>query len=253
MNRPKACLFDLDETLAESFKPPKPEMTAKVKKLLDFVPVGVITGRTFSWIEPDFLPHLVDSRNIDHLYIFPESSTQCFQWNGSAWNELYAFAIGEVERTRIRKAIEDSVEETGTLKDLPQFGSRFLDKTAMISFACLGYQVPSDMKYTWDPGNKRRKILQAAISQKLPDLEVALGGATTIDVTERGQNKTRGVVWLSEHLRIPPQEMFYVGDALYEGGNDQVVISTGIQTKQTSGPEETLSILDGLLASFEVN
>lgn len=252
MERPRAALFDLDETLAESFKPPQPEMIVRLKKLLDVVPVAVITGRTFSWIEPDFLPRMIDSPHIDRFYVFPESSTQCFQWTGSFWNELYAFAMDEAQRARIKTAIEESVEETGALAGLPEFGPRFLNKTAMVSFACLGYQVPADMRYTWDPGNERRKLLQAAVSKRLPDLEVSLGGATTLDVTQKGQNKTRGVAWLSEHLHISPQEMFYVGDALYEGGNDHVVIATGIRTRQTSGPEETASILDELIASFTV-
>jgi phosphomannomutase len=247
MECPKAALFDLDETLAESFKPPLPGMIECLKKLLDLIPVGVITGRTFSWVEPDFLPLMTDSPHIDRFFAFPESSAQCLQWDGSAWKPLYAFVIAEKERARIRAAIEESVAETNILEGLPRFGERFLEKSGMVSFACLGYQVPADMKYSWDPDNKRRKILQAAIAEKLPDLEVSMGGATTIDVTEKGQDKTHGVRWLSEHLHVPIPDMLYVGDALYEGGNDFVVIETGIQTKQTSGPEETLRMIDELL------
>ena len=118
-----------------------------------------------------------------------------------------------------------------------------------MSFACLGYKVPADMKYSWDPENRRRKILQAAVAKKLPDLEVSLGGATTIDVTEKGRNKAYGVNWLSERLNIQVPDMLYIGDALYQGGNDFVVIETGVQTRQTKNPEETLSIIGELIAA----
>jgi hypothetical protein len=252
MQCPKAVLFDLDETLAESFKPPAPEMTARLKGLLDLIPVSVITGRTFSWVEPDFLPLMADSAHIDRFFVFPESSAQCLQWDGSSWKSLYTFTIDEKERARIRAAVQESLAETKAIEGLPRFGEQFLDKNGMVSFACLGYQVPADMKYSWDPGNKRRILLQAAISQKLPDLEVSLGGATTIDVTEKGRNKAYGVNWLSERLHIAPSDMLYIGDALYEGGNDFVVIGTGIKTRGTSGPEQTLSIIDEIVSSFGV-
>jgi HAD superfamily hydrolase (TIGR01484 family) len=253
MQRPKAAIFDLDETLAESFKPPVPEMVGRIRKLLEFMPVAIITGRTFSWIEPGFLPLLVDSPHIDRFFVFPESSAECLQWEAGSWKALYEFTISEEERERIRNAITESVAETKALEGLPHFGEQFIDKHGMVSFACLGYQVPADMKYSWDPGNARRKSLQDSIAGKLPDLQVSMGGATTIDVTEKGHDKSYGVTWLSERLQIPAAEMLYVGDALYEGGNDFVVIRTGIQTRQTKDPQETFSIIDELLASCTAN
>jgi phosphomannomutase len=249
MDCPKAAVFDLDDTLAESFKPPRPEMTARLKQVLEIMPVAIMTGRDFARIEPNFLPDLVENSRTDRFFLFTESTTLCFQYSGSAWTETYAFKLTDEERAIIRAAIEQSVEETHVLDGLPCFGDRILEKHAQTAYAMLGIQVPSELKYTWDPGNVRRKLLQTAVAQKLPDFEVLLGGATSIDVTKKGMEKSYGVRWLSEKLGIPPQEMLYIGDALTEGGNDFVVIPTGIQTRQTIGPEETLGIIDELLAS----
>jgi hypothetical protein len=91
--------------------------------------------------------------------------------------------------------------------------------------------------------------LKELLDPQLPECEVLLGGATTIDITKRGVDKSYGVTWLSKHLNIPTLEMLYVGDALYEGGNDHVVIKTGIQTRAVSGPPETVQVLDELLAA----
>ena len=74
-----------------------------------------------------------------------------------------------------------------------------------------------------------------------------MGGMTTVDITHKGINKAYGVRWLSEKLGIPAGEMLYVGDALFEGGNDIVVIPTGIQTRSVSGPPETLAVIEELL------
>jgi len=82
----------------------------------------------------------------------------------------------------------------------------------------------------------------------VPDVEVRIGGMTTIDITKKGISKAYGVTWLSKHLDIPTSKMLYIGDALYPGGNDEVVIPTGIQTRSTSGPAETEKILEELVA-----
>ena len=86
-----------------------------------------------------------------------------------------------------------------------------------------------------------------AIAKKLPAYDVMMGGATSTDVTKKGVNKAYGVRWLSERLGVHPADMLYVGDALYPGGNDYVVVPSGIVTRATKGPAETLKIIDELL------
>ena len=114
----------------------------------------------------------------------------------------------------------------------------------------IGRDVPTETKKTWDPGNAKRHFLAHAVQERLPEYDVVLGGATTLDVTMRGVNKAYGVEWLSKTLGIPAPEMFYVGDALYPDGNDEPVIATGIQVRGTSGPAETEKIIDELLATL---
>ena len=42
--------------------------------------------------------------------------------------------------------------------------------------------------------------------------------------------------------------MLYVGDALFHGGNDSVVIPTGIPTRPVQDPDGTAAIIDELCA-----
>jgi len=227
--------------------PPSGEMIGKVRALLDRMPLSIISGRDFDRIEPGFLPILTESPNAGNLFVFPESSARGLRWQNGAWAELYGFHLSPEERAQIHAAIEESIAETGVLNDTPVFGERYLEKPAQTAYAMLGLQVPRDLKYSWDPGNAKRKKFQAVLAEKLPDFEVLLGGATSIDVTKQGVDKRYGVRWFSKALEIPVEDMLYVGDALEEGGNDYVVIETGIATRATSGPEETLRIIDEIL------
>lgn len=246
---PKAVLFDLDDTLAASFESPSAEMVGKVLAVLEKVPTAIITGRDFPWMENDFLPQIAHSPHIDRFYVFPECAAQCLQYKNGEWRELYTEKLADDERQKINAAIEEAVRETRVLEGLPRFGEQLVQKKAMVAFAALGMQVPPDLKYSWDPGNAKRAKLREAIAAKLSQFDVVMGGATSVDVTKKGINKAGGVRWLAEHLRISPQEMFYVGDALFPGGNDYVVVQTGITTRATSSPAETLKIIDEVLGA----
>jgi hydroxymethylpyrimidine pyrophosphatase-like HAD family hydrolase len=77
---------------------------------------------------------------------------------------------------------------------------------------------------------------------------VKIGGTTTIDVTKHGINKAYGVRQLAAHLSLPLESMLYVGDELRPGGNDDVVKLSGIPTRAVTGPDETLAVIEELLA-----
>lgn len=250
MQRPKAVLFDLDDTLAFSFESPSPEAIAKLLELLRLVPVALITGRGFLWMEADFLDAFAGSPKTADFYVLPEGAAQCLQWDGSMWKEYYGEEIAADEMDRIEEAIRSSVRETGVLEGLPIFGEQFRRKRAMVAFSTVGIDASRELRYSWDPGNVKRAALCAAIARKLPEYDVVMGGATTIDVTRKGVNKAYGVRWLAKHLDCDPSEMLYVGDALFEGGNDAVVIPTGVRTRPTTGPAETLGIIEELIAAL---
>ena len=75
------------------------------------------------------------------------------------------------------------------------------------------------------------------------------GGRTAIDITQKGVDKASGVTWLAKRLGMEEKDMLFVGDELYEGGNDACVIPTGIQTVEVSSPKETAVVIDQILAA----
>jgi HAD superfamily hydrolase (TIGR01484 family) len=246
MQCPRAAIFDLDETLAVSFQPPTPEMLARLTQLLSVLPVTIMTGAGFERLEEQFLPG-IPRPSAEQLIFFTNSSTQCYIFCNGSWHLEYDLTLTEEERAKIKSAIRETIEEMDILKNAPHFGEQIVDRKAQIAFTSVGVDAPADLKKSWDPDGAKRRIICEVLKKKIPGYNILIGGASTIDVTRKDVDKAYGVEWYSKYMNIPIADMLYVGDALYEGGNDSVVIPTGIQTRQVSGPGETEKIIDELL------
>jgi HAD superfamily hydrolase (TIGR01484 family) len=236
---PRAALFDVDDTLAESFRPPAPSTLARLRALLDRTVVGIISAAGFPRIERDFVSTLVDSPHAARLYVLPNSSAQAYTWQ-DGWNEEYSLALSGAERARIEECLRRADPD-------PDPRAIILDRGVQVAYAAIGLDASLTDKQSWDPDQRKRKAMKALLDKSLPEYEVLIGGMTTIDITKKGINKAYGVRWMAERLRCEPGDMLYVGDALYPGGNDYVVIETGVQVRKVSGPADTERVIDELL------
>ncbi|WP_233164740.1 hypothetical protein [Pedobacter sp. ASV28] len=122
------------------------------------------------------------------------------------------------------------------------------DRGSQITYSGLGQNAPLIEKQKWDPDFAKRKRLKIILDVKLAGFAVNLGGATSVDVTRKGIDKAYGIAKLAEKLFLKPIEMLFIGDALFEGGNDQPVRKTGATCIQVSGPEETKKVIETVLA-----
>lgn len=248
MKCPDAVIFDLDDTLAESFRAPSPETLAGLSQILERMHAAIMTGASFRRMEEQFLPDLAQAPRIDRFYLFPTSASHCLRFSEGLWKELYAVNLSPEDRERIRAAIKEVVGRAPPLRGIRHYGERLIDREAQIAFTLVGIEAPQEVKQTWDADGSRRRLLRDLLAEALPDFEVLLGGTTTVDITTKGINKAYGVRWLSRELGIAPERMLFVGDALFPGGNDMVVKETGIRTREVSGPAETLEIIREIIA-----
>jgi len=248
-NVPKAFVFDLDGTLAESKQRVDADMGILLSELLGHAIVAIISGAGWPQFERQFFPSLPLEALLDRLYIFPDNAAQCFVHRQGQWHAQYDQSFSPTEREHIMTTLNEAIAEVG-LKDAPVrvWGERIEDRGAEIAFSPLGQQAPLQEKQAWhDAHDDIRKHLHELLLKKLPDFANAMGGLTTIDITRKGIDKAYGVRRLAELTGIPLSEMLYVGDALETGGNDAVVIATGIPTHQVFGPEETTALIRGFL------
>jgi phosphomannomutase len=109
-----------------------------------------------------------------------------------------------------------------------------------------------DNKLRWrDEHAIEKEELRNLIAEQLPDLEVRLGGTTSVDITRIGIDKAYGMQKLVEALAIDKDEILFLGDKLEEGGNDYPVKAMGIDTIAVEKWEDTAYALEGILGVTE--
>ncbi|HEY5383305.1 MAG TPA: HAD-IIB family hydrolase [Candidatus Paceibacterota bacterium] len=247
--KPKLAAFDLDGTLAASKERMSADMGERLAKLVQKMPVAVMSGAGFPQFEKQFLPALPSDTALERLYIFADNAAQCWQYRHAAWQTVYDHAFTPEEKEHIMGVLTDALAEVG-LSNTPVrvWGERIEDRGAEIAFSPLGQQAPLDEKEAWHKDhNDVRKRLHEVLEQKLPDFANAMGGLTTIDITRKGITKAFGIRELVKLTGISVSEMLYIGDALEEGGNDYVVVETGVKTREVFGPDETAKLIEEIL------
>lgn len=249
MECPKIALFDLDNTLSEPFRPISNEMSVSFARVMAYLPTSIMSAANLDRIEIEVLSRLDAGVDLSRLTLFTANAGQCFAFEKNHWKSRYSFEFTDEQLARIRSTLEESIRETGVLEGTKPYGEQYIDYKGYFAFTALGVGAPVEERKKWDPDFTKRSVIRDSVASKLPEFDVYIGGSTSIDITLKGISKAYGIRWLSKQLGIPASDMLYVGDALYEGGNDEVVVATGISVRQTSGPQETLSIIDELLSA----
>lgn len=241
----KVLIFDLDGTLTESKSALTPEMGAVLTRALARMPIAVMSGGSYAQFQKQFLANMPADANYANLYLFPTSAAQCYVWKNGAWELFYSNPFTPEERARVLEALDASLKETGLSAPPPQvWGKQTEDRGSQITWSALGQEAPIEEKKRWDPDRKKRAPLQAALLRRLPNYAVRVNATNSIDITRGGISKAYGIRRLSEMLSLPISEMLYVGDALFPGGNDEIVKEAGVATRQVSGPAETADIIE---------
>jgi hypothetical protein len=240
-------IFDLDGTLTRSKSPIDHEMADLVVNLLQRKKVAVISGGGFPQFQSQFLASLPgNTDNFSNLYLLPTSGTRLYVWKGN-WIEQYAENLSVEEKQRIMAALDTALKMTKYEKPTKTFGTLIEDRGSQITFSALGQSAPVELKYAWDPMRTKRERMAAILSEKLPEFEVRVGGATSVDITKRGINKGFGIRKLEQFLKIESEDIVFIGDALFYGGNDYPAKATGVDCISVKGPEETKELIKSWL------
>jgi phosphomannomutase len=248
MNNPTTIMFDLDDTLAESKAPLTPEMGAVLMRLLEAKKVAIISGAGL----PQFLKQVVDrlpaDANLSNLYLMPTCGAALYTYDADEWKPVYVEHLAEDEAKMIEDVLQAAAEESGVIDfSIPSWGERIEYRGSQVSLSALGQQAPVDAKKSWDPDHAKRHAIVAIAAPRLSGYSLKIGGATTIDVTKNGIDKAYGVRKLSEYLQEPISSMLFVGDALFPGGNDEIVKESGIETREVKNPSDTANVIEEVL------
>ncbi|THY67674.1 hypothetical protein D6C94_10562 [Aureobasidium pullulans] len=128
---------------------------------------------------------------------------------------------------------------------------RIEDRGSQITFSALGQQAPVREKEHWDPDFAKRKVIQADLRTRLPGLSINMRGATSIDITRKGVDKGYGLKKLRDTSGIPLEQMMFIGDALFSGGNDYPAKEIGLETVKVKNPDGTLAAIAAIVACLK--
>jgi phosphomannomutase len=255
LSKKSLIVFDLDGTLAPTKSPLEPDMSRTLTALLAEKKVAVIGGGTYKQFRKQFISNLdCPTRLLENLFLFPTTATSFYRYE-RGWKNVYAHTMSKTEKQQIRKAVKEIFKEIGYVPPKKTYGKTLEDRGSQMSYSFLGQDVVAHlgkrgvrMKEEWTKKNTPLKLKIAKLLQKeLPDLEVHAAGFTTIDITKQGIDKAYGVLQIEKYLRIPIKNMVFIGDALYPGGNDAAAKKTGIQAIPTTGPKNTIEIINKIL------
>jgi hydroxymethylpyrimidine pyrophosphatase-like HAD family hydrolase len=82
----------------------------------------------------------------------------------------------------------------------------------------------------------------------LPGFAINIGGSTSIDITREGVDKAYGLKRLSEQTGVKLDEMLFLGDAIFPGGNDYPAKQLGLDTVRVRDAAETKSVITAITA-----
>ncbi len=252
MFHPRITVFDLDGTLTESKVVIDEEMTNLLRELLAHRSVAIIGGGSYEQFQKQFVVAFpADDEHADNLFLFPTCSTQFYRNANGLWNQVYAEYLPDDAKQRIREAFAKAFVEIGYQPPAQTYGDVIEDRKTQLTFSVFGQDVIAVLgdeglrmktAYFHEHDDVRRS-LRDALERLLPDFEVRLGGLTSVDVTPKGIDKGYGVRQIEKILQVPMANMVFVGDALYEGGNDAPARDAGVDAIQASGPTETKKLV----------
>lgn len=239
-------VFDLDGTLAKSKSALDDEMATLLERLMAVVKAAIISGGDLPQFQTQVIDRLPPGSNMANLSLLPTSGTKFYTYDGQ-WRKLYAEDLSDAERHTIENALEKAVAQAG-VQPAQTWGERIEDRGTQITYSALGQQAPLEAKETWDPDFTKRKAIQTILEGTLPNFSVRLGGTTSIDVTRPGIDKAYGIHKLRDVLHIPIQQMLYVGDAIFPGGNDYAALQAGVDCIAVRDPEDSKRVIEAIIA-----
>ena len=246
----KLIAFDLDDTLAITKSPMSDRMSDLLVKLLEKYEVCIISGGKFE----QFKMQVIDRLEANHLvlrklHLMPTCGTRYYRYNEieEKWQKQYAEDLTEAQKKEVIKVLEEEAKKLGLWRE-KTWGPIIEDRGSQITYSALGQQAPPEEKYKWAEENVEAKhLLRDRVAERSPNLEVRLGGSTSVDITRPGIDKAYGMQKLIDEMDISKDEILFIGDRLEEGGNDYPVKAMGIECIAVEKWEETALIMEALI------
>ena len=247
----KIIAFDLDGTLAESKQHLEPDVANLLYSLLKEKLVVIISGGSYDQFNKQFLPFFKPKEEekekiYKNLILLATSGSQRYQYDEvkKEWMmtdmEEFPKDIKEEVIKVLNKIISDGEYGIGSAIDGDQV---IEDRMTQITMSALGQHAPLELKKIWDPNQAKRQEIKEILEFKLPEVNIIIGGTTSLDILPKGFDKAKGLIRFLTKMNMTINDMVFVGDAIFPGGNDYSAYEAGIESIKVSGPVETKIVI----------
>ncbi|MDD2917144.1 MAG: HAD hydrolase family protein, partial [Candidatus Gracilibacteria bacterium] len=189
-----------------------------------------------------------DEKLLSNLYVCPTCSTAMYLYRKGSWQKQYSLDLRKEEREHIITILNDAIDTLGLRPDR-LWGEMIEDRITQITISTLGQEAPIEEKKKYDPDFSKRKQIRDYMLPNLAGFNVLIAGATSIDITREGVDKAYGIRKLMEVSGVAMNEIIFVGDAVFPGGNDYPPLEAGVTTKRVFTVEDTKEYIRSLIAN----
>jgi len=203
----KNYLFDIDGTLT----PPRLQMEKEFEKFffnwMHNKNVYLVTGSDFSKIKEQLSQRIIDS---------------CTGVFCSMANELYIKDKNIYKNElNLPPSLINYLQEKIKISKYPNLcHEHFEFRTGMLNYSIVGRDCTQEQRlhyFAWDKENKEREEISTYINSNFHNIEAAVGGQISIDIQNKGNNKSLASKWIRQNVG---GEIIFFGDRTFKGGND---------------------------------
>ena len=255
----KIVLFDMDGTLTESRqKFDSRELEDALYRLTNKgVHIGIITGSDENYLREQMGEMLEKSSCRYKMHLMPCNGTKYFKPPSFATQDFiktYEVSMkedmGSTDYNNLIKQLIYSQADASNYK-IPLTGHFINCRGSLINWCPIGRNATTEDRNKFMEIDRaddlRLKVIEElkevlSLQDLLSKVTIKLGGDTSFDIYPKGWDKTHGL------RHFPNWEIWFVGDRCYENGNDyEIYQSCGERAYKTSGPEDTVRIIDDIL------
>lgn len=219
----KLVLFDVDGTLGPARQAVSPEMIAMLRQLRKKLVVGVVGGSDFVKIAEQLV--YPGSTVIDELdYVFAENGLTAYKLGKVLPSQSFIKFVGEERYKKLANFILHYVADL----DIPIKRGTFIEfRNGMINVSPIGRNATIAERNEFERYDQQHGIRAAfvkVLKEKFADygLTFSVGGKISFDVFPNGWDKT----FCLQHVEDEKfDEIHFVGDKTYQGGNDYEIYS----------------------------
>jgi phosphomannomutase len=258
-------LFDLDGTLTPPRSSMEWTMVPILRELSRYASIGIVSGSPLDYIEQQasIAWSSIGALFPEDLLIMPCNGTQLFMWDKEKKEFVCEYKLdfrthliekhGSAAYSELVKHILVSQLHFMKSYKFNNLTGNFLSfRSSMVNWSLPGRDAGPLERAKFEELDKKhavrqrsRSVLQESLDTgDLSDIELTLGGVTSIDIYPNGWDKTHALTHCGNH------RVWFVGDKCHPGGNDRSLwqkLEPMGRGFMTTGPTETKQIIRNMI------